>query len=135
SIDVITSIEAKKDGKKIQEIKNYNPKIGEEISLEFFFTLPNGHSYGEGSILIYELPALLREASGSGTLYNGKQVKYATYEVADGRVEITFTEEIRVDGQDGSLGLETTGQFEISAHYSAIEGGTNLEQELILPGQ
>jgi uncharacterized surface anchored protein len=133
-IEVISTVEATKDGKNIAEIDNYRPIIGDEVTLRFDFTLPANHLYGDGSKLTYPLPTPLKPASGSGTLQNGSGEAYATFNIDGENLIITFNDNIRFKGTDGTGGLETIGFFEITAKYEVDENDTNLEQELTLPG-
>ncbi|WP_060207598.1 SpaA isopeptide-forming pilin-related protein [Sporosarcina koreensis] len=112
---------------------SYRPKMGDELSLELQFTLPSNHNYGEGSTLTYELPEPLKAVSGSGDLYNGEfpPVTYASFVVSNGQVVITFNDEIRFQGKEGSGGIETTGYFNIQAKFES--DNKELEQDLILP--
>ncbi|CFX88696.1 Adhesion domain [Syntrophomonas zehnderi OL-4] len=134
STDVIEKITATKDGVELKDIENYRPVMGDEIDLRFDFTLPDKHPYEAGSTLTYTLPAPLKPANGSGELSNEAGETYATYGISEGNVVITFNENIRFQGEEGSGGLETKGWFEITAIFEADENNTALEQELTLPG-
>lgn len=115
----------------------YIPKIGDEVKLEIEFTLPTNHDYRNGSVLTYDLPPLLANASGSGTLYSDDVPPkvQGSYTVANGKLTVTFGEAIFVEGDGGEQGLKTDFKFDISAKFTALAGGTDLEQKLKLPGQ
>jgi Predicted outer membrane protein len=120
------------NGTEIQDIAEYRPQIGDEIWLEIMFTLEAEHMYLSGSKLSYELPEPLIAAGGSGNLSEGG-VAYATYTVTDGKVVITFNDNIRQynpEGQDIG-GLKVDGFFGITAKFESSD--TNINQDLVLP--
>lgn len=137
---VINKIDMLVNGKSVYDtdfdLTTYRPKNGDSINLSFYFTLDNGHKYGNGSKLEYTLPAEsnLVAASGGGDLYDpGSQghIKLGTYSVENRKVIITFNDNIRTD--EGKLGLPVTnGQFEIIAHFNLQS--EDLSQSVILKG-
>src|SRR5699024_8463690 len=130
----ITKITATKDGQNLADIESYRPVMGDEIELKFEFTLPANHNYGNGSKLTYPLPTPLKPAHGQGDLRNEYGEIYAKYIVGNENVIITFNENIRFQGAEGTGGLETNGDFEITAKFEAGEDNKDLKQELELPG-
>lgn len=130
--NVIHTIIATKNDKKLQEIENYRPQMGDKIDLELKFTLPVEHDYGNGSILTYELPSPLCACSGNGSL-SKDTVEYATYKIEDGNVVVTFNGNIRFEGIGGTKGLETKGWFEIEAEFKS--DNKDLTQALELPNE
>lgn len=136
SQDVIHTVIAKQkaEGEPIQELGDYYPKMGDELWVEIYFSFEGGHNYGPGSTLIYQLPEPLKAASGSGPL-NEEGVNYADFEVVDGRVIITFNENIRqyYDGgkSDGLPIVE--GYFGIYAKFES--DNKDLEQDVELPNK
>lgn len=125
---VINNIIAMKGNQGLQDIPNYRPINGDKISLRFDFTLPSEHDYHDGYQLTYPLPEVLKNGIGSGGLAE-EGVEYATYQVENDEVIITFNENVRAYGK----GLEINGYFQIEAEFSL--SGTDLEYDLVLPNQ
>lgn len=126
---VIHTVIAKNEanGTLIQDLDNYRPKIGDKLWLEIQFALEGDHDYGDGSKLVYELPEPLKPAGGSGTL-SQDGTSYAKYAIEEGKVVITFNENIRPN--DVGIAIQK-GYFGITAEFESTD--TKLEQELVLP--
>lgn len=129
--DVIHTVIAKNgfEGENIKDIDNYRPRVGNELWVEIEFALKANHSYGDGSTLTYKLPEPIKAASGSGPLSDGPGgVIYASYNIVDGGVVITFNENIR----QHDIGIQIDkGYFGITANFES--SSSDLEQSLILP--
>lgn len=110
---------------------DYRPQIGDKVELKFEFTLPQGHEYGSGSILTYQLPEPLSAISGNGNLMQG-QIKYGEYKVDHGKVIIEFNNKTGYLTNEGHfVGVKTIGEFQITAQYETNE--TKLDWEIKLP--
>ncbi len=77
-------------------------KVGDTIKFRVDLSLEPGHTYGEGSILTYELPAQFSGLTGNKQLfYNGEVIGKVA--VSGQSVSITFTDAIRDEKGVGTL--------------------------------
>ncbi|NLJ72665.1 MAG: collagen binding domain-containing protein, partial [Syntrophomonadaceae bacterium] len=125
-------------GIELKNIDDYRPVIGDEVDLRIEFILPDKHEFGTGSQFTYTLPTPLKACDVSnGELFNSDTIpkKYADYSIDDGKLVITFNNNIRYEGDEGTGGIKTNVWFEIKAKFELGSSDTGIKQELKLPGQ
>src|SRR5699024_2694039 len=106
-----------KDLQPGEEIVVDSPYDKFKVSIQYDFELPNDHEYGAGSTYAIDVPAyfdLKGLPQGPHDLVNGSGVKFGEYVIKNGKIVITFNEEIESNSDiRGYIKLDT----KLDAHY------------------
>ncbi|MFD0957475.1 collagen binding domain-containing protein, partial [Virgibacillus alimentarius] len=115
-----------KDLQPGEEIVVDSPYDKFKVSIQYDFALPNDHEYGAGSTYAIDVPAyfnLKGLPQGPHDLVNGSGVKFGEYVIKDGKVVITFNEEIERNSDiRGYIKLDT----KLDAHYKGPADGETI---------